>query len=104
MYPALVGGRFDRWPLCDPLIGPKQTHALFLRMTQNRVFRLTVSTVRINVFITPAVRERTDLPTSSHRQTPTPLPQAQAPDMCPHGPTAPRPCAPSCWQVPPPRP
>src|SRR5947209_19501344 len=30
--------------------------------------------------------------------------QAQAPDRCHHGPAAPRPCAPSCWRAPPPRP
>jgi hypothetical protein len=30
--------------------------------------------------------------------------QAQAPDRCRHGPAAPKPCEPSCWQVPPPRP
>jgi hypothetical protein len=46
--------------------GPKQKHALRSRVTQHG-FSVTVS---INAVITPAVRERTDATSSSHRQTP----------------------------------
>ena len=50
--------------------GPKQKHALNYRVAHHGFSRSTVSTVRINVVITPAVRERTDATSSCRRQTP----------------------------------
>jgi hypothetical protein len=35
MYSAFECGRLRRWPRCDPLIGPKQNHALFPRVTHH---------------------------------------------------------------------
>src|SRR6266536_4323744 len=70
MYPAFECGRFDRWPCCDPLIGPNQKHAFFPRVTQPGFSDRRSRPFRINVFITLAVHGRTDATSSSHRQTP----------------------------------
>src|SRR5258708_20596028 len=61
---------FGRWPWCDPLIGPKQNHALFPRVTHHGFSDRRSRPFRINVFITPAVHERTNRTSSFHRQTP----------------------------------
>ena len=78
-----VSGLFSRGglPPCDAAAmaagpdvirwsGPKQKHALNYRVAHHGFSRSTVSTVRINVVITPAVRERTDANLIWSRQTP----------------------------------
>jgi len=53
---------------CDPLIGPKQKHALFARVAHSRVFRSTVSTVSHQRLYHPLqFMKRTDATSSSHR-------------------------------------
>ena len=50
--------------LSDPLIGPNQKHALFLRVARYGFSDRRSRPFRINVFITPAVRERALHPSS----------------------------------------
>jgi hypothetical protein len=58
MHPAFKCGRFDRWPRCDPLIGPKQKHALFPRMAhpgfsdrRSRPFRINATRHGVNAIL-----------------------------------------------------
>src|SRR5258708_21358905 len=55
MYSAFECGRLAAGPDGDPLIGPKQNHALFPRVTHHGFSDRRSRPFRINVFITPAV-------------------------------------------------